>query len=290
MEDSMTVILFLDFDGVTHQDRCSVDNLFCRMPLIEEVLREFPHVEIVISSSWREHYSLDDMRDFFDVGMQDRVIDVTPNIDSFAGKQWLPGQGPVCERQWECELWMKENRPLGARWLAIDDRPTWFAPGCQNLLASNPEFGFMPADQVTLRKMLQDLCKPSPASRTLDYPEEIAAQQEGDTRPGKSWGRVLRTEDLDDLPWELPAFVNYRTADEPPQHKAGAIETESQPTEELPTTSGMDIIHGKDLPEKLSYSLPMFVTRVTSEPRSSMGHALVQLVDTPLDASRGRSD
>jgi hypothetical protein len=79
------MVIFLDFDGATHPDRCFADNLFCRMPLIEEVLHEFPRVKIVISSSWRERYSLDDMRGFFDAGMQDRVIDVTHNIDSFVG-------------------------------------------------------------------------------------------------------------------------------------------------------------------------------------------------------------
>lgn len=34
------MILFLDFDGVTHPEFCSYDDYFCRLPLIEEVLRE----------------------------------------------------------------------------------------------------------------------------------------------------------------------------------------------------------------------------------------------------------
>lgn len=150
------MVIFLDFDGATHPDRCFADNLFCRMPLIEEVLREFPRIQIVISSSWREHYSLDDIRDFFDAGMQDRVIDVTPIFERMKDL-WPTGTAPEYERQWECELWMEENRPWGARWLAIDDRPTWFSPDCQNLLDTNPEFGFMSDDQVTLRQMLQKM-------------------------------------------------------------------------------------------------------------------------------------
>jgi hypothetical protein len=54
-------IIMLDFDGVTHPDNFFDANFFCRLPLIEEVLRKFPSVKIVISSSWREHHSLDDI-------------------------------------------------------------------------------------------------------------------------------------------------------------------------------------------------------------------------------------
>ncbi|MDP3172795.1 MAG: HAD domain-containing protein, partial [Polaromonas sp.] len=48
------MIAFLDFDGVLHpEDTNSKNQLFCRLPLVEEVLREFPRAEIVISSAWR---------------------------------------------------------------------------------------------------------------------------------------------------------------------------------------------------------------------------------------------
>lgn len=70
--------------------------------------------------------------------------------------RWPTGTAPEYERQWECELWMEDNRPLGAHWLAIDDRPNWFSPDCQNLLVTNPDLGFMPDGQVTLRKMLRE--------------------------------------------------------------------------------------------------------------------------------------
>lgn len=105
------MVIFLVSDGATHPDRCFADNLFCRMALVEEVLREFPRVKIVISSSWREHYSLDDMRDFFDVGMQDRVIDVTSIFERMKDL-WPTYTTPEYERQWECELWMEKNPAL----------------------------------------------------------------------------------------------------------------------------------------------------------------------------------
>lgn len=140
---------------MTHPDRNFGENVCCQLPLIEGVLFEHPGVKIVISSSWREHYELDDMRELFDSTMRDRVIGVTPVFERFPDL-WPTGTAPEYERQWECELWMDENRHHGSRWLAIDDRPNWFSPDCQNLLVTNPEFGFMPDDQVTLRKMLGD--------------------------------------------------------------------------------------------------------------------------------------
>ena len=52
------MILFLDFDGVLYPE--GEDHIlnggtdFCSLPRLETLLREFPHVGIVISSSWRE--------------------------------------------------------------------------------------------------------------------------------------------------------------------------------------------------------------------------------------------
>ena len=120
-------ILMLDFDGVTHPDGCFDANFFCRLPLIEEVLYEFPSVQIVISSSWRDHYSLGDMTDFFSPVIGARIVGITPNLKTVSSS-WLPTQKHEFERQRECELWMKENRQWSAPWMSIDDRPYWFEP------------------------------------------------------------------------------------------------------------------------------------------------------------------
>jgi hypothetical protein len=58
-------ILFLDFDGVTHPDPHEAEELFTRLPLIEEVLRGFAACMIVISSNWRDSHPLEEMREFF---------------------------------------------------------------------------------------------------------------------------------------------------------------------------------------------------------------------------------
>lgn len=147
--------IFLDFDGVTHPDRCFDLDFFCRLPLIEDVLREFPAAMVVISSSWRDHYSLANMSDFFSSDIGPRLIDTTRN-QKILSSTWLPDQIGKYERQFECELWMKENRRWGDLWMAIDDRPYWFEPECANLLVTDPTTGFQPTNQTTLRQMLKE--------------------------------------------------------------------------------------------------------------------------------------
>lgn len=148
-------ILFLDFDGVTHPEPCYPDNLLCRLSLIEEVLKGHPTVSIVISSSWRDVYSLEQLREFFSSDFALRVIGVTPSMKRPSG-DWLPGHVPQYEREWECDSWMRQNRPWGTPWLAIDDRAHWFRPDCSELLLTDSSVGFQLEDQFTLRSILKE--------------------------------------------------------------------------------------------------------------------------------------
>ncbi|WP_180124862.1 HAD domain-containing protein [Rhodoferax sp. BLA1] len=143
------MILFLDFDGVTHPQPCGDENVFCQLHLIEAVLREreLQGVHIVISSSWREYHGLEDMREFFSQDMQSRVIGVTPNL-------WDQALAPAFVRERECMAWLATNRPPGTPWLAIDDRPSWFQPNCPNLFLTDTVQGFQTTQTGPLRDML----------------------------------------------------------------------------------------------------------------------------------------
>ncbi len=143
------MILFLDFDGVTHPEPCVHETVFCRLHLIESVLRdrELIDVQIVINSSWREIHSLDDMREFFSRDIQGRVIGVTPDM-------WDQALAPAFVRERECMAWLTANRPAGTRWLAIDDRPSFFQPNCPNLFLTDTLQGFQPKQMRSLRDML----------------------------------------------------------------------------------------------------------------------------------------
>jgi hypothetical protein len=148
-------IVFLDFDGVTHPEPCLREVELCNLPLIETVLLEFPMVAVVISSSWRAHYTLAQMREFFQVPLRSRVIGVTASIKQ-PSSDWLPGSTPQFEREWECDGWMKKNCEWNTPWLAIDDRARWFRPECPDLLLTDSRTGFRTDDQDTLRQMLRE--------------------------------------------------------------------------------------------------------------------------------------
>lgn len=80
------MILFLDFDGVLHPVN-QVD-LFSREEHLARVLRDFPHVEIVISSAWRQDYTLKNIQTFF---LTDLTPMATPNCSTYGH--------PNCPRQ-----------------------------------------------------------------------------------------------------------------------------------------------------------------------------------------------
>ncbi len=149
-------IVFLDFDGVTHPDPCEMGRLFTKLPLIEAVLRRFDACKIVISSSWRVVHPLDEMREYFAVDMQSRVIGMTP-------QQRASDLMPSYSRQWECEAWLRSERSgcrRTAGWTPRGSRSTTgtigLPPDCTNLLATNSQTGFTPDDAIRLERMLRE--------------------------------------------------------------------------------------------------------------------------------------
>lgn len=157
------MIVFLDFDGVLHPENVnSQAPLLCRLPLVEEVLREFPQVQIVISSTWRlrrqnPKVALREMRKHFSADIASHVIGVTPNrldLDWRAAPEGLS----LYPRQWECEAWLRVHRPPGTPWLALDDRGDWFRPFCKSLMIIDRDTGFLPANAQALRERLRASC------------------------------------------------------------------------------------------------------------------------------------
>lgn len=151
--------LFLDFDGVLHPEPCFRREFFCHLPLLEQVLRDFPRVELVISSAWRLVYKYErecvpQMRKYFSPDIAARVVGVTPD-HRYRERADAPGGLGESLREWECRAWLDENRPAGAPWLALDDRPQWFSQDCANLLTTDYATGFTLDDAQALRQRLQ---------------------------------------------------------------------------------------------------------------------------------------
>lgn len=154
------LIAFLDFDGVLHpEDTDSKNQLFCRLPLVEEVLREHKQVEIVISSAWRLQWPSPtvatlELRQHFSADIQPRVVGVTPNYVHLDWKATNDGLW-LWKREWEIETWLRAHRPAGTRWIALDDRPYLFRPFCENLMVFERNTAFTPERQPKLRERLK---------------------------------------------------------------------------------------------------------------------------------------
>lgn len=112
------MILFLDFDGVLHPQHDNepppADLVFCHLPCFEAVMREFPMVEIVISSMWRHQFTLDQLRARFSPDIAARIIDTTAKTERADG--YLPNR-----REREILDWLLATGNENTPWIAIDD-------------------------------------------------------------------------------------------------------------------------------------------------------------------------
>ncbi|RJG06433.1 hypothetical protein D3870_10790 [Noviherbaspirillum cavernae] len=138
------MILFLDFDGVLHPFNRATGPLVL-IPQFEKFLRDFPGTDIVISSAWREAYSLRGLRSFFSPDIARRIIDVTPQFDMFA-EEFV--------REAEIRAWLHAAGREEEPWLAMDDMPSLFSPDCCNLVLVDPDTGFDHVTEQELRKRL----------------------------------------------------------------------------------------------------------------------------------------
>lgn len=116
----LPVVLFLDFDGVLHHffplaDSSDEGNQhFAFAPNFEHAVRACEReVEIVISSTWRKAYSLDEIKQNFPPDIAAKIVGVTP----------IMGLGNTRgSRQLEVQAWLDEHRPH-SQWVGVDDMP-----------------------------------------------------------------------------------------------------------------------------------------------------------------------
>ncbi len=120
------MLLFLDFDGVLHPYPCSDSEYFCWMDNLESILQFFPNTEVVISSSWREHYSFAALKQLFPKTIQKQIIDVTPVV---AESSYAEGG-----REIEIIQWLKQQGREQGNWIAVDDNINLFDQFMQNVI------------------------------------------------------------------------------------------------------------------------------------------------------------
>jgi hypothetical protein len=133
------VILFLDYDGVMHPDPCTDRaRLFENAPRLERSLDAFPEVGVVLSTSWRNQRPVAELLAPLPEQLRRRVMGITPNFGEFAVEpQLVPYR-----RHAECVRWLQMHHLGDAPWVALDDRPAWFVPYCENLIQCHPVLGF----------------------------------------------------------------------------------------------------------------------------------------------------
>ena len=120
--------LFLDFDGVLHSTKDN-SQLFERLKLLLPLIDKYAF-NIVISSSWRFQFKLQDIRNFFPVVLHDKIIGMTG--------QALMGQHA---RYHEIKNYLKEHDKSLEDWRALDDTSFEFPENCENLILCSPNTG-----------------------------------------------------------------------------------------------------------------------------------------------------
>ncbi len=145
------MILFLDFDGVLHEDPCFDEGrLFARAPDLGQALEPFPEVRIVLSTSWRTQRTLAEMTQPLPTALRKRVIDATPLITSSDS----PAALRPYRRHAECACWLRGQGHEQTPWVALDDRPSLFAPHCEQLILCESNVGFVDATAWRLQAAL----------------------------------------------------------------------------------------------------------------------------------------
>lgn len=140
------MILFLDFDGVLHPVSREAGTMVF-VPNFERVMRDYPEVDIVISSAWRESSSLVELQSHFSQGFKERIIDATPVLQILDHKYL---------RQAEITAWLRDAGREYESWVAIDDSDWLFPPECRNLILVNGQVGLDMETADRLRRAIKN--------------------------------------------------------------------------------------------------------------------------------------
>lgn len=130
-------LLFLDFDGVLHPVEANRQELFCKAPLLSNFLSANP-CEIVISSSWRLHFSLDELKQRLQPPLANLIVGETGRREM---GRW--------SRFSEIQNYIRKNKPQ-ANWRALDDSIKDFPVDCPELIHCDPNEGMTKKEIILL--------------------------------------------------------------------------------------------------------------------------------------------
>lgn len=137
-------VLFLDFDGVLRRNDSPLYKLeFELVNNLEKSLRAAPAVKIVITSSWREAFGLDELRSLFSADIATRIEGCTPTSLDLHGFY----------RYREVLAYLKRFHTLQTPWIAIDDDPEHY-PNYAPVLLVDPSEGLDNEATTELSRLL----------------------------------------------------------------------------------------------------------------------------------------
>ena len=134
--------LFLDFDGVCHPSLCNDEDKFSKVNLLSQALTSSP-CQIIISSSWRFQFTLDQLKKMLPVSISNLVIDATGEALN----------GPYARFN-EIKHWLESKQKPFSDWKALDDAINEFPPDCLNLIATKSSQGITKDQIIELKHWL----------------------------------------------------------------------------------------------------------------------------------------
>jgi hypothetical protein len=145
------LILFLDFDGVLHRHG---KTFFEHLLVFEELLRQYPHVQVVFATSWRfgHKFRTDRLALYFSEDIRDRFIGCTPYLQ----EKWPPYIQH--ERQKEVLSYM-ETAGYKGPFVALDDANDLFEDDYEHLIRCDGTVG-IDKSIVTKLKAVFEASKP----------------------------------------------------------------------------------------------------------------------------------
>jgi hypothetical protein len=144
------VLLFLDYDGVLQTPALPDFIDFEFLPRFERLLREYPQVGVVVTSTHRDGASLRQLQMLYSRDIQPRVIGATPDL--------IDGRKDGGRYQ-EILAYLQATGWAAKPWIALDDDAWLYPQGCPQLLLTSKYEGFDDLIEEELRARLDALLK-----------------------------------------------------------------------------------------------------------------------------------
>lgn len=143
--EDIRILLFLDYDGVLQTPRRAHWREFEFLPQLESILRRYPGLAVVVSSTHRYQKSLESLRLAYSADVAARVVGATPD---------LPLGNADGGRFEEIRQWRCANACEQVPFLALDDEPRRYPRECKELFLLSPYGGLDDFAAERLREAL----------------------------------------------------------------------------------------------------------------------------------------